>query len=116
MRCSKALSQPVIRNNSGVQAPSVLDLFLLPFGRPGRRCAPGTLAFLAAVLALLAAFSASLRTTCLDTQGKRTPCLDTHERHGEEGQPWHRLAIQTGKEPIQTLGVLAGFGDDDFVA
>jgi hypothetical protein len=37
-------------------------VFLLPFGRPGRRCAHGALAFFEAALALLVAFSASLRT------------------------------------------------------
>src|SRR4029434_5858033 len=41
-----------------------LLVFVLPFGRPGRRFSCGALAFLAAALALLAAFSASLRTTC----------------------------------------------------
>src|SRR6266702_2004323 len=54
----------VMRPHSGVRGTSALDVFLLPFGRPRRRCAHGDVAFLAAALALLAAFSASLRTTC----------------------------------------------------
>src|SRR5207245_7428411 len=54
----------VMRHNSGVHVPSALGVFLLPFGRPGRRLAVDGFCFLAAALALLAAFSASLRTTC----------------------------------------------------
>ena len=111
----QGVSKPVIRNSSGVKGTLALGVFLLPFGRPGRRLVHGALAFLAAALALLAAFSASLRTTCSTRRGK-TPGLHTHQRQGEEGQPWHRFAIQTGKEPIQTMGALARFGDDDFVA
>src|SRR3989442_10155759 len=64
MRCSKASSQLVIRTNAGVKVTSALGVFVLPFGRPGRRFAHGALDFLAAALALLAACSASLRTTC----------------------------------------------------
>jgi hypothetical protein len=40
------------------------DSLLLPFGRPGRRLVMEECAFLASALALLAAFSASLRITC----------------------------------------------------
>src|SRR5256885_13302859 len=54
----------VMRHNSGVRMPSALGLFLLPFGRPGRRVAVDGFCFLASALALLAAFSAALRTTC----------------------------------------------------
>ena len=39
----------------------------------------------------------------LDAHGKRPPFLDTHEGQGEEGQPWHRLAVQTGEETILIL-------------
>jgi hypothetical protein len=42
--------------------------------------------------------------------------LDADQGQGEEGQPWHRLAIQTGKEPIQAMGVFARFGRHDFIA
>ena len=113
---SKAVSMVWIRTSSGVKVTVALGWFVLPFGRPGRRLAPSAFDFLAAALALLAAFSASLRTTLLDAQWKGVPCLDTDERQGEKCQPWHRLPVQTGKEPIQAMGVLAGFGDDDFIA
>src|SRR5262249_3991844 len=46
----------------------------------------------------------------LDAQRKRTPLLGADQRQGEEGQPGHRLAIQTGKEAIQAMGVCARFG------
>jgi hypothetical protein len=52
----------------------------------------------------------------LDMHRKRAPFLGTDQRYGEEGQPWHGLAVQTGKEPIQTLGVLTRFRDHDFIA
>src|SRR5216683_6570422 len=59
----------VMRPNSGVHVPSALGVFLLPFGRPGRRLAVDGFCFLASALALLAAFSASLRTTCSTRRG-----------------------------------------------
>ena len=52
----------------------------------------------------------------LDAQRKRAPLLDADQGQRKKRQPWHRLAVQTGKEPIQAMGDLAGFGDDDFVA
>src|SRR3954447_21792670 len=61
---SKAVSMAVIRTSSGVSVAAALWVFLLPFGRPGWRFAAEGFCFLAAALALLAAFSASLRTTC----------------------------------------------------
>src|SRR3989442_15187039 len=54
----------LIRPSSGDNVASVLALFLLPLGRPGHRLTLVGGRFLAAALALLAAFSASLRTTC----------------------------------------------------
>src|SRR5262245_17733101 len=54
----------VIRPSSGVSVAAGLGVFLLPFGRPGRRVAWTPLGGLAAALALRAVFSASLRTTC----------------------------------------------------
>ena len=52
----------------------------------------------------------------LDAHRKRPPLLDTDQGHGEEGQAWHRLAIQARKETIEAIGALAGFGDHDFIA
>jgi hypothetical protein len=52
----------------------------------------------------------------LDTPRKRPPLLDAHQGESEEGQPGHRLAVQAGEEPIEAMGVLAGFRDDDFIA
>ena len=51
----------------------------------------------------------------LHAHRKRPPFLDAHQGEREEGQPWHRLAIQAGEEPIEAMGVLAGFRDDDFI-
>ena len=52
----------------------------------------------------------------LDADRERAPLLDADQGQREEGQPWHWLAIQTGKEPIQAMGVFAGFGGHDFIA
>jgi len=52
----------------------------------------------------------------LDAHRKRPSFLDTHQGHGEEGEPWHRLTVQAGEEPIEAMGVLAGFRHDDFIA
>jgi hypothetical protein len=72
---------PVMRPNSGVRGASALGVFLLPFGRPGRRLAGEAVCFLAAALALLAAFSASLRTTCSTRIGnERLACTLTSDR------------------------------------
>jgi hypothetical protein len=42
--------------------------------------------------------------------------LDAAQGQREEGQPWHRLAVETGKEPIQAVGVFARFGGHAFIA
>ena len=42
----------------------------------------------------------------LAVQRKRAPFLGTDLQSREEGQPWHGLAVQTGKKPSQTMGVL----------
>ncbi len=52
----------------------------------------------------------------LDADRERAPFLGADQGQREEGQPWHRLAIQTGKEPIQAMGVFARFGDHNFIA
>ena len=52
----------------------------------------------------------------LDSNGKRATLLRADEREREEGQTRNALAIETGKEAIKARGVLAGFGDDRFIA
>src|SRR5215213_5743876 len=47
---------------------------------------------------------------------KGAALFGTDQREGEEGQTWYRLAIQRGKEAVETGGVLAGFGHDGFIA
>ena len=52
----------------------------------------------------------------LEANRARAPCLDTDPREGPAGQsgPW--LAVQTGTEPLQAVGGLAGCGDPHFLA
>src|SRR6267143_5490748 len=59
----------LIRTSSGGSVTGALGLFVLPCGRPRRRFSPGAGAFLASALALLAAFSPALRTTCSTRRG-----------------------------------------------
>ena len=47
---------------------------------------------------------------------KRPPFVDPPAGQGEAGEPWHRLAIQTGEETLEALGGLAGFGAHDCIA
>ena len=94
----------VMRLSSGVSVAVALWVFLLPFGRPGRRFATAGFCFLASALALLAAFSASLRTTCSMRIGNDAPLLDAHQGESEESQPWHRLAVQAREETIEAMG------------
>ena len=95
---------------------AALGVFLLPFGRPGRRCGSGALRLLGGRFGLAGGLLRVAAHHLLDAHRKRPPFLDAHQGEGEEGQPWHRLAVQAGEEPIEAMGVLAGFGDDDFIA
>jgi hypothetical protein len=52
----------------------------------------------------------------LDTDRERASLLRAHQGQREEGQPGNRFAIQTGKEPIQAIGVCARFGGHDLIA
>lgn len=47
----------------------------------------------------------------LDPERARAALLRTDQRSREKGQAGHWLAVQTGEEPIQTIGVLASFRD-----
>lgn len=51
----------------------------------------------------------------LDAHGKGAPLLRADQGQREEGQPRYWLAIETGKESIQAIGVFARFGRHDFV-
>jgi len=105
----------VIRTSSGVSVAAALGVFLLPFGRPGTRglCPFGRLGSRFGLASCLFRVAAD---DLLDTHWKRPPFLDAHQGESEEGKPWYRLAIQAGEEPIEAMGVLAGFCHDDFIA
>src|SRR4030095_8396296 len=47
---------------------------------------------------------------------KRPPFLDAYQGERAEGKPGDRLTVHAGEEPIEAMGVLAGFRDDDFIA
>src|SRR5439155_10729166 len=51
----------------------------------------------------------------LDLDGKRAALHRADQREREERQAWHRFAIQRGKEAVQAMGLLAGFGYDRFI-
>jgi hypothetical protein len=81
----------VIRTSSGLSVTGALGVFVLPCGRPGRRVAHGALGFLAAALALRAAFSASRRTPCATRIGhERRACTRTSDmvKNASPGTGW----------------------------
>ena len=78
---------PVMRNNSGVRVTSALGVFLRPLGRPGRRFAVDEVCFFLAALALLAAFSASLRTTCSTRMGNERRCWGLTKDNVKKASP-----------------------------
>ena len=105
----------VMRTNSGVRVTAAVGVFWLPLGRPGRRLAIDEVCCLLAALALLAAFSASLRTICSTRMGTHAVagCSPRITRR----KPTLVLACHTGwKEAIETMGVFARFGGYDFIA
>src|SRR5258706_4115532 len=46
---------------------------------------------------------------------QRAALFGTDQRQAEEGQAGYGFASQRGKEPVQSVGELAGFGDDGFI-
>src|SRR5207245_7890377 len=94
----------VMRHNSGVHVPSALGVFLLPFGRPGRRLAVDGFCFLASALALLAAFSAALRTTCSTRIGNERRCWVLTKENVKKASPGtglpYRLAKNTSRPSV----------------
>ena len=104
IRWSNIVSMVWSRTSSGVRITGTLPWFVLPFGRPGRRVVPDPAGFLAAALALLAAFSASVRTTCSMHKGKERRCgASFKDRVRPARVP---AAVETRKKPIQPMGCL----------
>src|SRR5713101_4904985 len=95
--CSKAPSMPVMRDNSGVRVTADLAVFLLPLGRPGRRLGGEEDCFLASALALLAAFSASLRTTCSTRIGNERRCWVLTNDNAKKASPGTGLPYRLAK-------------------
>src|SRR4030095_3814090 len=86
------------------------------FWTPARALGRGRLRLLGWRLWLAGRFLLIAAHDLFDAHRKRTSFLDTDQGHGEEGETWHRLAIQARKETIEAMGMLAGFSDDDFIA
>jgi hypothetical protein len=83
---------------------------------PGTALGSGEFLLLSVCSGLARSFLCVAADDLLDAYRKRPPFLDAHEGESEEGKPWHRLTVQAGEEPIEAMGVLAGFRDDDFIA
>jgi len=88
---------------------------LATLGTPRPTLCPPHFAFLGCRFGLASRFLGFATYHLLDADRERAPLLEADQGQHEEGQPGHRLAIQTGKEPIETMGGLASFGDDDFI-
>jgi hypothetical protein len=106
----------LIRTNSGVSVTMALSLFLLPLGPPRATLCRGGWRLLGFCFGLAGRFLHFAAHDLLNADRERAPFLDADQREGKEGQAWHRLAVQTGKETIQAVGVLACFGDHHFIA
>src|SRR5919199_6296067 len=87
----------VIRTSAGVSVTAAFWAFVLPFGRPGRRFADGVFDFLAAALALLAAFSASLRTTCSTRIGNECRAWTLTSERVKKANPGTALPYKLAK-------------------
>jgi hypothetical protein len=86
-----------------------------PWGRPGRRWAPGAWGGLAA--AGPGGRPARQRgAPLLATPRPRAPGLAAHARQRAAGSPGDGLAIQARTEPLQARRARAGCGDDDCIA
>src|SRR5712692_839061 len=96
----------LIRPNSWVSVASVLALFLLPFGRPRHCLAVDGGGFLAAALALLAAFSASLRTTCSTRTGNARRCWILTKDNAKKASPGTGLPYRLAKNRSRPWVVL----------
>src|SRR5262245_2623442 len=79
------------------ESPVGLGCVLAPLGTPRPRCAPRTLRFLAAALALLAAFSASLRTTCSTRIGNECRCWRLTKDNTKKASPGTGLPYRLAK-------------------
>ena len=102
-------------DNSGVRVVSALGVFLLPFGRPGRRLTEGG-CFLASALALLAAFSASLRTTCSTRIGNERRCSVLINDNVKKARPGTGLPYRLEKNRSRPWVCLPVFGGNDLIA
>ena len=115
MRVRTARSIVWMRVSSGVKGTAVLAVVVLPFGRPGLRLPAGADGHRGDPLGACGGFFLCGTHDLLDLDGERPSLLGADQRQREEGQPRHRFAIQAGKEAIQPMGVLAGFGHHRFV-
>src|SRR5262249_22563039 len=93
----------------GVSVAAALGVFLLPFGRPGRRVAGVPVGFLAAALVLLAAFSASLRTTCSMRMGNDRRCWTLTRESVKKARPGTGLPYKLAKNRSRPWVCLPAF-------
>jgi len=94
----------LIRTNSGVSV-AALAWVLRPLGRQGHVWWGWGLLFRVR-FRLSGRFLRGAAHDLLNPDGERTSFLEADQREGEEGQPGYHLAVQTGKEPLQAIGVL----------
>ena len=105
---------PVRRKASGVRGTSALGV-LLPLGRPGRRWAVEGL-LLGVRLGLAGRLFCVTAHDLLDVNRERRRCWMLTKANVKKASPWHRLAIQTGKERSRPWVCFPRFGGYDFVA
>ena len=91
-------------------------LVLAPFWTPARTLGGGGCVLLGLRFRLAGRFFCGAAHDLRNAERDRAPLLDTDQGQREAGAAWHRLAIETGKEPTPAMRHLAGFGGDNFIA
>jgi hypothetical protein len=92
-----------------------LALVVLPLGRPGLRFGGRVASRFSGGFGPRRRLFLRSAHHLLDLDGKRPTVFGADQRQGEEREARHTLAIQAGKEAVQSMGVLAGFGHDRFI-
>ena len=105
-----------MRTSSGESVPAAFGGSCSPLDALGGAWRWWQSRFLAAALALLAAFSASLRTTCSTRTGNERRCWMLTKDNAKKASPGTGLPYKLAKKRSRPWVRLAGFGGHDFIA
>ena len=98
------------------QAELGLGLGLGAFGASGLALVSGRLGLLGSSFGFGGSFLFLGAHNLLQAERKSAASFGGDEGQGEESDPRHSFLIDGGEEAVEAEGVLASFGDDDFIA